>query len=141
MTYFRTVYFSDTDAAGVVYFASVLSMCHEAYEASLAAVGINLKTFFRNPEVAIPITQAEIDFYRPLFCGDRVTIPLNALPLSESEFQVTYQVLCATSADTCFATAKTRHVCINPALRRRIPLPELMQQWLDGMRGGLGDAY
>ncbi|MFS8118916.1 MAG: acyl-CoA thioesterase, partial [Microcoleus sp.] len=42
-SYTRTVRFQDTDAAGVVYFANVLAMCHEAYEASLAASGINLK--------------------------------------------------------------------------------------------------
>jgi 1,4-dihydroxy-2-naphthoyl-CoA hydrolase len=53
-TYNRTVRFQDTDAAGVVYFANVLSMCHEAYEASLAASGINLKSFFNNPTVLFP---------------------------------------------------------------------------------------
>ncbi|MBD2021122.1 1,4-dihydroxy-2-naphthoyl-CoA hydrolase, partial [Leptolyngbya sp. FACHB-36] len=42
--YSRTVRFSDTDAAGVVYFASALSICHEAYEASLAAVGVDLRS-------------------------------------------------------------------------------------------------
>jgi 1,4-dihydroxy-2-naphthoyl-CoA hydrolase len=63
-TYLRTVHFQDTDAAGVVYFANVLAMCHEAYEASLAASGINLKAFFSNPEVAFPIIHASVDFYR-----------------------------------------------------------------------------
>ncbi|MHC5822651.1 MAG: acyl-CoA thioesterase, partial [Nostoc sp.] len=48
-TYNRTVRFQDTDAAGVVYFASVLSICHEAYEESLEASSINIKDFFTNP--------------------------------------------------------------------------------------------
>ena len=30
--YYYTVRFQDTDAAGVVYFANVLRICHEAYE-------------------------------------------------------------------------------------------------------------
>ena len=75
-TYTRTVRFQDTDAAGVVYFANVLAMCHEAYEASLAASGINLKAFFSNPEVAFPIIHASVDFYRPMFAGDRLMIHL-----------------------------------------------------------------
>jgi 1,4-dihydroxy-2-naphthoyl-CoA hydrolase len=73
-TYHRTIRFSDTDAAGVVYFAKVLSICHEGYEASLAASGINLHSFFNNETVAIPIIHASVDFWRPMFCGDSIII-------------------------------------------------------------------
>ena len=41
--YSRTIHFADTDAAGVVYFARYLSICHEAYEEALAAAGIDMK--------------------------------------------------------------------------------------------------
>ncbi|MDJ0549913.1 MAG: 1,4-dihydroxy-2-naphthoyl-CoA hydrolase, partial [Microcystis aeruginosa] len=34
MSYERLIYLADTDAAGVVYFAHLLSICHEAYEFS-----------------------------------------------------------------------------------------------------------
>lgn len=44
--YTRIVHFQDTDAAGVIYFANILAICHEAYEASLAAFNINLRFFF-----------------------------------------------------------------------------------------------
>ena len=40
--YQRTVHFADTDAAGVVFFANYLAICHEAYEESLGAAGIGL---------------------------------------------------------------------------------------------------
>ena len=46
MIYYRTVHFSDTDAAGVIYFASLLSVCHEAYENSLKSSRIDLKNLF-----------------------------------------------------------------------------------------------
>ena len=38
--YHRTIRFADTDAAGVVFFPNYLTICHEAYEESLAAAGI-----------------------------------------------------------------------------------------------------
>ena len=41
-TYSRQIYLSDTDAAGVVYFAKGLEICHQAYEESLAEAGISL---------------------------------------------------------------------------------------------------
>jgi 1,4-dihydroxy-2-naphthoyl-CoA hydrolase len=128
-THHRTIRFSDTDAAGVVYFANVLSICHEAYEASLAASGINLQSFFNNPAAAIPITHASVDFLRPMFCGDPVVIHLTPQQLSENKFEITYQLV-ATSSEQQLAKAITRHVCIDPTTRKKIQLPDAIAQWL-----------
>lgn len=124
-TYKRVIRFSDTDAAGVVYFANVLSICHEAYEASLVAANINLKLFFSNPAVAIPIVHADVDFLRPLYCGDEVTISMQPRLLRDSEFEVEYQVL----GERLMAKAVTRHVCIGSD-RKRLVLGEEMMGWL-----------
>jgi 1,4-dihydroxy-2-naphthoyl-CoA hydrolase len=57
--YFRTVRFADTDAAGVVFFANYLVFCHEAYEESLAANGIELQTFFKTTGLVFPFQKAK----------------------------------------------------------------------------------
>ena len=130
-TYTRTVHFQDTDAAGVVYFANVLAMCHEAYEASLAASGINLKTFFSNPEVAFPIIHASVDFYRPMFAGDRLMIQLTPKQVTGDEFEIAYQVLLAGEvAGRSAAKAVTKHVCIDAVSRTRKRLSEELMQWM-----------
>lgn len=127
-THTRTIRFQDTDAAGVVYFANVLAMCHEAYEESLAASGINLKSFFSNPAVAFPIVHASVDFLRPMFCGDKLLIQLTPKFLTDNEFEISYQIVAA--ADKVVAQAITKHVCIDAARRTRIQLPEEISQWL-----------
>ena len=127
MPYERLIYLADTDAAGVVYFAHLLSICHEAYEFSLAQFGINIKDFLKDYTVALPITQAEIQFFRPLFCGDRIKIDFTARSLSENEFELQYKIYLA---EIMVAKAKTRHVCIAPTNRQRIPLPESLKHWL-----------
>ncbi|MEG4091095.1 thioesterase family protein [Microcoleus sp. Pol12B4] len=129
-TYTRTVHFQDTDAAGVVYFANVLAMCHEAYEASLAASGINLKAFFSNPEVAFPIIHASVDFYRPMFAGDRLTIQLTPKQVAGDEFEIVYQVFSGEVAGRSAAKALTKHVCINAVSRTRKQLSEDLMQWM-----------
>lgn len=127
----RIIRFSDTDAAGVVYFANVLSICHEAYEASLAAIGINLKSFFTNPAVAIPIVHARVDFFRPLFCGDELIIELIPTAIEEDIFEIAYEIFAAsTPAERSRAKAVTKHVCIDPTDRTKQPLPQEMMQWL-----------
>jgi 1,4-dihydroxy-2-naphthoyl-CoA hydrolase len=129
-SYTRTVRFQDTDAAGVVYFANVLAMCHEAYEASLAASGINLRAFFSNPEVAFPIIHASVDFYRPMFAGDRLTIQLTPKQVTGDEFEIAYQVFSGEVVGKSAAKALTKHVCINAISRNRKQLSEELMQWL-----------
>lgn len=133
--YTRTIRFQDTDAAGVVYFANVLAMCHEAYEASLVASGINLRSFFRNPVVAIPIVHASVDFFRPMFCGDQQTIHLTPKQLTSDEFEIAYQIFSAEAPDRLAGKATTRHVCIDPASRTRKVMPAEMAQWLKQWSG------
>lgn len=127
MPYERLIYLADTDAAGVVYFAHLLSICHEAYEFSLAQFGINVKDFLKDAVVALPISQAEIKFFQPLFCGDRIQIDFTAQSLSENEFELQYKIYLG---EILVGKAKTRHVCINTVHRKRIPLPETLQDWL-----------
>lgn len=126
-TYTRTIRFQDTDAAGVVYFANVLAMCHEAYEESLIASDINLKLFFSNPNVAIPIVHASVDFFSPMFCGDKVLIQLIPQHLSSEKFEVNYQFI---AENRVVAQAITRHVCIDSATRSRKEIPAEMIRWI-----------
>ncbi|HEY9700523.1 MAG TPA: thioesterase family protein [Trichocoleus sp.] len=129
--YNRTIHFSDTDAAGVVYFANVLSICHEAYEESLAAVEINLKSFFSKDSIAVPIVHASIDFLSPMFCGEVYQIHLTPQPTGDSKFEIEYAIYSKEQPDRLAGRAKTIHVCIEPATRSRAALPSELVQWLD----------
>ena len=130
--YDRTIHFHDTDAAGVVYFANGLSICHEAYEASLAASGIELKSFFRGGAIAVPITHASIDFFKPMFCGDRIAVSLVKTLLSPEAFQIEYQLFFdIESVDKkAIAKALTKHVCINHSTRKRCNLSQDLMKWI-----------
>jgi 1,4-dihydroxy-2-naphthoyl-CoA hydrolase len=141
-TFSRTVCFKDTDAAGVVYFTNVLSMCHEAYEASLALTGIDLKVFFshtfkQNP-IAIPIVHASVDFRRPMYCGDRLLVELFPQQLSEHSFAIDYKIFAEGDRSvkmpdiSCqvLSKATTKHTCIDPVARSKQDLPPEIKQWL-----------
>lgn len=129
----RIIYFQDTDAAGVVYFTNILAMCHEAYEQSLATSGINLKVFFTNPDVAIPIVHASVDFFYPMFCGDEVFIHLIPKQLASEKFEIAYQILAV--SEQLIATAVTKHICIEPNNRTRKVMSDEMIQWLQQWGG------
>lgn len=128
--YARTVRFQDTDAAGVVYFANVLSMCHEAYEASLAASGVDLKQFFGRGAIAIPIVHASVDFRQPMFCGEQHLIHLTPTQLSPSKFSIQYGIFAKDLSTQQACQAATIHIAIQAHKRTRAPLPAEIVKWL-----------
>jgi 1,4-dihydroxy-2-naphthoyl-CoA hydrolase len=129
--YNRTVRFQDTDAAGVVYFANILGICHEAYEKSLEASSINLKDFFTNPSVGFPIVHTSVDFLRPMFVGDKLLINLIPQKIGVEKFEITYEI---TVGEVIVAKAITRHVCIDANSRIKQELPDEIVQWLETNR-------
>jgi 1,4-dihydroxy-2-naphthoyl-CoA hydrolase len=124
-SYSRMIHFADTDAAGVVYFANVLAICHEAYEVMLQEMGFNLKEFFSGDMIAIPIIHADVDFYKPMFCGDLINIKLETNLINETEFMISYQIF-DQEFKVLLGRGKTDHVCINNVTRKRSKLPEIM---------------
>lgn len=136
-TYNRTVHFQDTDAAGVVYFANILKICHEAYEESLRVSGIDLKSFFTSPSMAFPVVHASLDFLRPIFCGDNLVTSLTPQKLDMSKFEITYKI---TVAGMLVAKAITRHVCIDVKSRNKQELPTEINHWLETNRKRVEEA-
>lgn len=126
MIYQHTIHLEDTDAAGVVYFARLLSICHYAYEAAIAEAGVSLGRLLAEGNLALPIVEARIRFLQPLHCGERITIKVSPQRLSESEFEVVYSIERAGGdREACdnhnrlVSQASTRHVCIDPQTRQR----------------------
>ena len=134
-TYQRTIHFADTDAAGVVYFANYLSFCHEAYEESLAAAGIDLKTFFSDNGIVIPVAKCTADYLRPLVCGDKIAITVTPAAVSPDTYTIDFEITRLvgkgkTAPGKRAAVVQTRHVCIRSADRARVELPAVLAAWV-----------
>jgi 1,4-dihydroxy-2-naphthoyl-CoA hydrolase len=128
--YSRTVRFADTDAAGVVFFANYLAFCHEAYEESLLASGIELQTFFKNTGIVVPISKSEASYLRPLFPGDKLRITAKPESISENSFAISYEIYRVTPIEKLAARVRTEHVATNPAKKERSPLPADLAAWV-----------
>ena len=132
--YQRPIRFQETDAAGVMYFANALNLCHEAYEESLHWAGIDLKIYFAGDPVAVPITHTSVDYRAPSFCGDLQVIELTPTAISESSFEISYRILTPGDSGRLLCQALTRHVCIQKCDRQRTPIPESLLQWIEKCR-------
>ncbi|NCO75670.1 MAG: acyl-CoA thioesterase [Cyanobacteria bacterium] len=127
-SYQRKIYFADTDGAGVVYFTNLLSICHESYEEYLSYLTINLQEFFTNKLIAIPIIHAQIDFFKPLFCGDVIIITLEGKLINNKVFEISYEIY---KENVLIAKALTRHICINPQSRKTQEIPLIIKKELE----------
>jgi len=131
-SYQRTIHFPDTDAAGVVFFANYLAICHEAYEEALGAAGLELKTFFADTGTVIPITKSEAEYLRPLACGDKVRVTVRPESLTEDTYAVRYEVARLGPVEKLAARVRTEHVCVATQSRARRSLPPQLAAWVRG---------
>ncbi|MEO1388722.1 MAG: thioesterase family protein [Cyanobacteria bacterium J06634_6] len=137
--YTRRIRFHETDAAGVVYFANLLTLCHEAYEAALAEAGFDLTLFFsKEGGVAVLVTHTEADFYQPLRCGEAIALQLVPTQVSPHSFEIHYEIYHCPQQELQqkpAVRAMTRHVCIDVQTRRRQTLTPELTDWITGVAG------
>ncbi|MCX6951004.1 MAG: thioesterase family protein [Verrucomicrobia bacterium] len=129
-SHLRTVRLADTDAAGVVFFARTLALCHEAYEESLAAAGLDLNDFLGRADIIVPISRSEADYKRPLRVGDKLRISVTPSPLSGNAFAVTYEIMKLGPVEKLSARVRTEHVCTSLSKRERTALPPALAAWV-----------
>ena len=130
-TYERTIHFPDTDAAGVVFFANYLAICHEAYEEALAAAGLPVRSFFSDQGIMIPVSKSSADYLRALYCGDRVRVSVAPTLLSEDSYAIEYDLVRLGPREKLAGHVRTAHVCISSATRERTNLPAALRTWIE----------
>jgi len=68
------VYYEDTDAAGVVYYANYLKFMERARTEWLSARGFDIADLEREHGIAFVVRRVEVDYLRPARLGDRLDV-------------------------------------------------------------------
>jgi 1,4-dihydroxy-2-naphthoyl-CoA hydrolase len=129
-SYTRTIRLADTDAAGVVFFARTLAICHEAYEEAIAAAGIDLRNLLGAADVIVPIAKSEAEYLRPLRVGDKVRISVAHEALSANAFAIRFEIVKLGPPEKVAARVRTEHVCTSLAKRERVAMPAAVAAWV-----------
>jgi acyl-CoA thioester hydrolase len=82
------VYYEDTDAAGVVYYANYLRFMERARTEWLSSLGFDLAAVEREHGVVFVVRHAEIDFHRPARLSDRLDVTLAVVELGRARLVV-----------------------------------------------------
>lgn len=68
------VYYEDTDAAGVVYYANYLRFMERARSEWLSSLGVEVDVLAREHRVAFAVHRLDIEYVRPGRLGDRLDV-------------------------------------------------------------------
>jgi acyl-CoA thioester hydrolase len=86
------VYYEDTDAAGVVYYANYLKFMERARTEWLTALGFELATLEREHGIAFVVHHADIRFHLPARLGDRLAVTVAMQERGRARFVAVQEV-------------------------------------------------
>lgn len=107
-----TVYYADTDAGGVVYYANYLRWLEMARSDWLASSGISITDYVAQG-VIFAIRRVEIDYRIPAVLGDEVEVTVEPLEVRRVRFVLRQQVI-RIGDGQILASANVTCACLTP---------------------------
>ena len=115
------VYYEDTDAAGVVYYANYLRYLERARTEWLAAAGVTVHALEIEYNVVFVVHRLEIDYRRPARLGDSLTVSLAPVERTRVRLVVAQDIL---RNDELLSSARVSLACLDKRTWRPVVIPE-----------------
>ena len=115
------VYYEDTDAAGVVYYANYLKYLERARTEWLAAAGVALSELEDEHRTVFVVHRLEIDYRRPAHLGDSLKVSLLPGERSRVRLVVSQEIL---RGDELISSARVTLACLDKRTWRPVAIPE-----------------
>jgi len=122
------VYYEDTDAAGVVYYANYLKFMERARTEWLAALGFPLAAFEREHGVAFVVHRVEIDFLAPARLNDRLDVKVEPAERGASRLVAMQEVR---RGPVALTKARVALACVDTARWKPARMPKPLQHALE----------
>lgn len=114
------VYYEDTDAAGVVYYANYLRYMERARTEWLAALGMELSLLEREHRVAFVVHRVDIEYLRPARLGDRLLVGVRPIEHGRSRLVLEQRVM---RNNEPLTRARVTLACLDPVQWRPARIP------------------
>ena len=87
------VYYEDTDAGGVVYYANYLKFAERARTEMVRAAGIDQSELLEQEDIAFVVRKCSADFIRPARLDDELTIESHITELKGASIHMHQEIL------------------------------------------------
>lgn len=117
------VYYEDTDAGGIVYYANYLKFFERARTEWLRALGIHQQDLLERDGVAFVVRSAAIEYLSAARLDDELKLTLSVEKLGRASIQFAQQ---AWRGDTLLSSADVKVGCVDKTSMRPRSLPDFV---------------
>jgi acyl-CoA thioester hydrolase len=115
------VYYEDTDAGGIVFYANYLKFFERARTEWLRAAGVSQQELLRQDGAIFVVKHTSVDYHAPAKLDDVLNLTLSIEKLGRASVLFSQQ---AWRGDTLLTSASVKVGCVSATTLRPCPLPE-----------------
>ena len=121
------VYYEDTDAAGVVYYANYLKFMERARTEWLRALGVEQSQMLAEYGVVFVVHNVAVSYLKPARYDDELTVFSRIQKLGQARIRFDQQV----QRDCVLVTSEVEVVCVNAKTFKPVKIPDYILQLLE----------
>jgi acyl-CoA thioester hydrolase len=126
----QRIYWEDTDAGGVVYYANYLKFMERCRTDWLRALGVDQLRLRAERQLQFAVVSVAVDFLRPAVLNDEVLVTAELERLSGATILFKQTIL---RGDVQLIDASARVACLDSGTLRPRPIPkDLFMEWRNG---------
>ncbi len=118
------VYYEDTDAGGVVFYANYLKFFERARTEWLRALGVHQHDLLQSHGVVFVVKSSSIDYHAPARLDDELSITVAVEKLGRASVQFLQQTWRMNGEKRLLTSAQVKVVCVEGASFRPSPIPD-----------------
>ena len=123
------VYYEDTDAGGVVYYANYLKYLERGRTEWLRHLGFGQAQLMRDAGIVFAVRHVEIDYLVPACFDDALVVQVEIAALSK--VSITFHQRLLRTPDQVLSEAKVKVVCLDKEKFRPVAIPADIRESID----------
>ena len=125
------IYYEDTDAGGVVYYANYLKFLERCRTEWLRAIGHEQADLLRDPGIAFVVRSISVDYLKPARLDDLLSVSMEVTRITRAQIFFRQSIR---RGDEELLTAQVQVVCVNPAQMKIVSIPTLLRTQLEAIQ-------
>ena len=130
--YSTRIYYQDTDAGGVVYFANYLKFIEKSWFEYLMSIGISIPEWETTGTYMI-VKNVSLDLIEPLRYGDTITVKSEIIMVKNAYFMMSHTVI---KDNRPITRCETKMVCIDKNGRPKRMPEDFRNKLLQNIKNG-----
>ena len=122
------VYYEDTDAGGVVYYANYLKYLERARTEFLRRLGIEQDELERDVNIIFAVRSMTIDYLKPAFFNELLNVDATIAELRKAS--ISFQQTVSNQQNDILCRAQVKVACINSKTLKPVSIPEFITKEL-----------